>query len=136
MGSVRSEVGSRERTVLVVDDAADLRTLLRFALGRSPLLTVVDEAADASTAIDMAGRHQPDVIVLDEMMPGGNGSEAIPELRSAAPGTSIVLYSAVAAKLLGEAKEPYRADRYVEKGGSMDELLQAVVDVTPGPLDD
>ena len=122
-------MGSRERTVLVVDDAADLRTLLRFALGRSPLLTVVDEAPDATTAIDLAGRHQPDVIVLDEMMPGGNGSAAIPELRSVAPGTSIVLYSAVAARLIDEAEEPYRADRYVEKGAPMDELLRVVVEV-------
>jgi DNA-binding NarL/FixJ family response regulator len=122
--------GSKERTVLVVDDAADLRMLLRFALGSSPLLKVVDEAADASTAIDLAGRHQPDVIVLDEMMPGGNGSEAIPELRSVAPGTSIVVYSAIAARLVGEAKAPYRADRYVDKGVPMDELVQAVIEVT------
>jgi DNA-binding NarL/FixJ family response regulator len=120
----------KERTVLVVDDAPDLRTLLRFALGRSPMLTVVDEAADASSAIDLAGRHQPDVIVLDEMMPGGNGSDAIPDLRSAAPGASIVMYSAVANRLLGEAQEPYRADRYVEKGAPMDELLRVVVEVT------
>lgn len=123
-------MGSRERTVLVVDDAADLRMLLRFALGTSPLLTVIDEAPDASTAIDLAGRHQPDVIVLDEMMPGGNGSEAIPQLRSAAPGASIVLYSAIAARLVGEAKEPYRADRYVDKGVPMEELVQAIVEVT------
>lgn len=127
-----SNVGSKERTVLVVDDAADLRTLLRFALGRSPLLTVVDEAADASTAIALAGQHQPDVIVLDEMMPGGNGSEAIPELRSAAPAARIILYSAIAARLVAEAKDPYRADRYVDKGGSMDELLEVVVEVTAG----
>ena len=124
--------GLKEHTVLVVDDAADLRTLLRFALGRSPLLTIVDEAADASTAIDLAGRHKPDVIVLDEMMPGGNGSDAIPDLRSAAPGTSIILYSAVAKRLFGEAKEPYRADRYVEKGAPIDELLRVVVEVAAG----
>jgi DNA-binding NarL/FixJ family response regulator len=125
-------VGSRERTVLVVDDAADLRTLLRFALGRSPLLTVVDEAEDASTAIDLARRHQPDVIVLDEMMPGRNGTDAIPDLRSVAPHATIVLYSAVAGRLLEEADGPHRADCYVENGAPMEELLQAVVEVERG----
>ena len=114
------------RRVLVVDDDADLRFLLRVALDQAGSSTVVAEAANGRDAIAAAREHQPDVIVLDEAMPVMCGSEAIPGLREAVPGARIVMYSAYAATEIGERLK-VAADAVFAKGGSLAELADLVV---------
>src|SRR4051794_9354598 len=53
------------RTVLLVDDMADLRFLLRVVLETDGAFDVVGEAGDGQSAVDLSARTQPDVIVLD-----------------------------------------------------------------------
>jgi DNA-binding NarL/FixJ family response regulator len=81
--------------VLVVDDDAHVRHVLRTHFELEPGYVVVDEATDGREAIALAALVQPDVIVLDSMMPGLDGVDALPELADAAPGAVIVLFSAV-----------------------------------------
>lgn len=61
------------RTVLIVDDDEDLRTIVRLALSEAGLNVV--EAKDGKTALDLIGEQRPDLIVLDLMMPEMNGVE-------------------------------------------------------------
>lgn len=68
--------------VLICDDVAGIRSLLRVVLGLSPRLRVVGEAADGREAIAEAARTQPDVVLLDLVMPNMDGLE--PYRRSAA----------------------------------------------------
>jgi two-component system secretion response regulator SsrB len=81
--------------VLVADDEADVRLLLRLGL-RHHDIAVVAEAADGFEVL--AGcRDQPiDAIVLDLLMPRMNGFEVIPELQRDHPEIGIVAYTAVA----------------------------------------
>ena len=112
--------------VLVVDDDADVRLLLRFVLEREGVSTIVAEAANGREAIDAAREHQPDVVVLDEAMPVMTGSEAIPELRVAAPGARIIMYSAYA-ETARRTDMDTLADAVVAKGGSITQLVDVVV---------
>ena len=57
--------------VLIVDDDAGLRTLLRMTLESADL--EVDEAPDARVAEDRIAVQPPDVVVLDIRMPGLDG---------------------------------------------------------------
>ena len=111
--------------VLVVDDDADLRFLLRMALDREGESTVVAEAANGREAITAARRCDPDVIVLDESMPIMTGTEAIPELREAAPNARIVMYSAYAET---ERRREFEAaaDAVIAKGGPLTDLVAVV----------
>ena len=112
--------------VLVVDDDADLRFLLKMALDRDGVSRVVGEATNGRDAIDAAREHQPDVIVLDQSMPVMNGTEAIPGLREAVPAARIVIYSAWAQT---EQRVEFErlADAVLVKGGPMHELVDLVV---------
>lgn len=112
--------------VLVVDDDADLRMLLRMALDVEGVSTVVGEATNGRDAITAARHHRPDVIVLDQAMPVMSGTEAIPELREAVPGARIVMYSAYAHTELRAELEAL-ADAVVVKGGPVGELVDLVV---------
>ncbi|MBI2167941.1 MAG: response regulator [Actinobacteria bacterium] len=80
--------------VVVVDDVADVRDLLRLQFQVDGRFEVVGEGGDGFQAIELARVHQPDLIVLDRNMPRLGGLEAIEPIRAAAPDTAIVLYTA------------------------------------------
>ena len=80
--------------VLIVDDSADIRLMLRLLLDQDDRFDVVGEGGDGREAIELAGELRPDVVLLDRQMPVLGGLEAIPELRRVSPDTEIVLYTA------------------------------------------
>lgn len=71
--------------VLVVDDSATMRALIRAALGRRSDLTVVGEAGDPLEAREAIRALSPDVITLDVEMPNMNGLEFLERLMRLKP---------------------------------------------------
>ena len=61
--------------VVVADDDAVLRELLRGLLGFLPHVTVVGEAADGIEAVQLVAQHYPDTVLLDISMPASTASE-------------------------------------------------------------
>ena len=59
--------------VLVVDDSAFVRKVLRQMLARSPFIDVVGSARDGKEALELVASLNPDVVTLDLMMPGLDG---------------------------------------------------------------
>ncbi|HEY1014695.1 MAG TPA: chemotaxis-specific protein-glutamate methyltransferase CheB [Herpetosiphonaceae bacterium] len=59
--------------VLVVDDSAYIRKVVKQMLSRSPFIEVVGIARDGAEALELAAALQPDVITLDLMMSGMDG---------------------------------------------------------------
>ncbi len=70
----------RLRSVLLVDDDADIRQIGAIALGAVGGLEVL-EAQGGLQALQMARTHHPDVILLDVMMPDLDGPMTLAELR-------------------------------------------------------
>jgi len=68
--------------ILVVDDEADLRELLRFRLGEAGYDVVT--AASGSEALSAVARRRPTVVLLDWMLPDMPGTEVCRRLRAAA----------------------------------------------------
>ena len=102
--------------VLLVDDVADLRFLLRVVLEADGSFEVVGEAGDGETALELAQRTSPDVVVLDLSMPNMDGLEALPRLREAAPEAKIVVLSAFERGKVSSSAADLGADAYFEKG--------------------
>lgn len=67
--------------ILIVDDEADIRELVRFAL-QSVGLSDTIEAADGREAIALARKEHPDLILLDLMMPGVGGLDVCKTLQA------------------------------------------------------
>jgi two-component system, chemotaxis family, protein-glutamate methylesterase/glutaminase len=59
--------------VLVVDDSAFVRKVIRQMLARSPFIDVVGTARDGAEALELVESLKPDVVTLDLMMPGLDG---------------------------------------------------------------
>lgn len=68
------------RTVVVADDDAPIRGLIRAALEADGW--TIEEAVDGAHACELAERLQPDIVVLDVGMPRMNGFEACARLRA------------------------------------------------------
>lgn len=120
-------VPPRRRTLLV-DDADDLRFLVRVVLERSGRYEVVGEAADGREAITAAAAHGDDLdlVLLDLSMPRMDGLEALPHIRRAAPRARVVVLSAFAEHGTADAARLAGADLYLEKGMAPDVLLAAL----------
>jgi two-component system chemotaxis response regulator CheB len=68
--------------VLVADDSAVMRSLLRTALGASPRVELAGMAQDGREALEAIGRLDPDLVLLDLEMPRMNGLEVLAEMRA------------------------------------------------------
>ena len=67
--------------ILIVDDQADIRKLLRISLQLRED-TELFEAADGESGWALAQELQPDLILLDVMMPGIDGYEVCRRVKS------------------------------------------------------
>ena len=92
-GAVPSPAG--DVRVLLADDRDSTRAVLRSALDIEAGFAVVGDADSAERAVRLAGECRPDLILLDVAMPGTSGVDALPALRRAAPGATIVLLTAL-----------------------------------------
>jgi len=102
--------------VVVVDDVADVRRVVRAALERHAGFEVVGEASDGAEAVDVAAALAPDVVLLDLDMPHVSGVEALPALRRVAPGAKIVVLSGLPRRRHEGATRAGGAIGYIEKG--------------------
>ncbi len=117
------------RTILVCDDEAVLRALVRATLEGDGYSIV--EARDAGEALDRARGIRPDLILLDQMMPGRTGLVALAELRAdpELAGIPVVMLTARAQVADREAAENAGATRFLTKPFSPDELAVIVAEL-------
>ena len=110
--------------ILVVDDDADVRLLVKLMMRADDRLLVGGEAASADQALDLAAAVRPDLIVLDHRLLGHTtGLEAAPHLKAAAPRARILLLSGI--DLRGAAASSDSVDAALRKD-SIGELLPTV----------
>jgi DNA-binding NarL/FixJ family response regulator len=80
--------------VLLCDDSAELRALLRSAIEQGgDEVEIVGDVGDGDAGLRLAAEHQPDVVVIDLEMPGPTPAALLRALRRLAPRTAIVTFS-------------------------------------------
>src|SRR5580698_3724300 len=86
--------GHRTR-ILIVDDSAVMRGLLRSVVGADADLEVAGTAADGASALSSIGVVRPDLILLDVEMPVMDGLVTLRELRKQGHKMPVIMCSAV-----------------------------------------
>lgn len=110
-------------TILVVDDKANVRTLLREYLTEQGYRVVTAE--NGRIALFSARQEKPDLILLDIMMPEMDGNEFIRTYRKESA-TPIILLTARVEELDKVIGLELGADDYITKPFGMRELLARV----------
>ncbi|HKC29026.1 MAG TPA: response regulator transcription factor [Jatrophihabitans sp.] len=111
-------------SVMLVDDVAEVRVLLRTALRLSAHADVVAEAATSTAANELAAITRPDLIVLDLRLPDASSREAFLRVREASPASQVVIYS------VGDTDRSWYerngAARFLLKDGDIVTLIETI----------
>lgn len=109
--------------VLIVDDAAFMRMMLKDILSKNGL-EVVGEAVNGADAVVKYHELQPDVVTMDITMPEKDGISAVKEIRASFPQAKVIMCSAMGQQpmvleaIQAGAKDfivkPFQADRVME----------------------
>lgn len=83
------------KRLLIVDDSAVMRGLLRSVVAADPLLEVAGTAANGADALDAIDTLKPDLMLLDVEMPVMNGLETLRRLQSRGSQVPVIVCSAV-----------------------------------------
>ena len=122
-----------KKTILVIDDQADERKLVRLLL-RKYDCTVL-EAANGADGLKVAQRMRPDLILIDHVMPVMNGYDAISVLRRSDDLRSIPIVMLTSRKFNGGFKAFMRLqiDDFFQKPVEQKTLLERIQALI-GPL--
>jgi DNA-binding NarL/FixJ family response regulator len=82
-----------KKRVLLADDNAVARSMVRQLFDAHPDFEVVGAADNGREAVEKAKSLKPDLVVLDLSMPIMNGLEAAPLLRKALPDMRLILFT-------------------------------------------
>ncbi len=120
------------KRVLIVEDQADIRKLIRMTLEFEPY--EIHEAANGTDGLRLAVEVQPDLILLDVMMPGElDGLQVCARVRAqpALQGTRVVLLTARGQTQDRDAGQEAGADEYLIKPFSPLQLIETIERLMP-----
>jgi len=124
------------RTILVVDDHAPNRELIREALDDSAY--AISEAQTASEALEHLQRQETDLVISDVRMPGISGVELLRRLHSDYPDVVVILVSAFATVAAAVEAMKLGAYHYLTQPLDIDELrlvIHRALDFHAVPID-
>ena len=114
-----------KRTVLVVDDEANIRLLVKSMLKSN---CIVLEARDGQEAVDIARQKMPDVILMDIMMPNMDGYTACYTLKNdqATKHIPVVMLTALGKQLNQRLADDMGANGYMTKPFTPPDLVDTI----------
>lgn len=131
---VRVRLPSR---VLVVDDSATMRSIVRKLLSASRFRLEIAEAEDGIQALKQIGTGRFDFVVLDYNMPGLNGVETLSEIKRQYPRVGVVIMSSAQHEGVAERARAAGAAAFLRKpfyASDIDAVLHSVYGLqTPSP---
>jgi DNA-binding NarL/FixJ family response regulator len=120
---------ARRLRVLIVDDTAIVRVVIRRTLETDARFEVVGEAFNGREAIEQSIVCQPDIVLLDLAMPEMDGLEALPHITVAAPTARVIVLSAFSPDQMATRAISAGACAYLEKNRLARELVPGILAV-------
>ncbi|MEI8230159.1 MAG: response regulator [Candidatus Peregrinibacteria bacterium] len=114
--------------ILIVDDSAFMRTILKDLMKKAYPDAEILEAADGNEAITQYRSKRPELLLLDLIMPEKDGMEVLKEIGQESC-KKIVVVSSVGQETMIEEARKLGADAYVVKPFDEKELSTTVKDV-------
>jgi DNA-binding NarL/FixJ family response regulator len=122
----------RHVRIVLCDDHELVRRGVRSLLEDVPGYEIVGEAADADTVLRVVADVRPDVVVMDVRLPSRSGIEACREIRSAHPGTHVLMLTSHADEEALSSSIMAGASGYVLKRVRGSDLVGAIREVAEG----
>ena len=111
--------------IMIVDDAAFMRTLLKNILFPKGY-EIAGEAENGAVAIDKYKELKPDLVTMDIVMPNVNGIEALKQIKEFDPGAKVIMCTAVGQENMVRAAIMSGAKGYIVKPFQAPKVLEEV----------
>src|SRR5690349_12434321 len=116
-------------TVLIVDDEAPARAIVREYLSDYPQFVVAAECANGYEAVKAVGEHRPDLIFLDIQMPKLDGFEVLDLLETKPQVVFVTAYDEYAIRAfevhaIDYLLKPFTAARFAEVVAHAEEMVR------------
>lgn len=116
------------KSVIIADDAAFMRMMLKDILSKSGY-NIVAEAANGQEAVDKFNELKPDLVTMDITMPQKDGITALKEIMAANPKARIVMCSAMGQQAMVIESIQAGAKDFIVKPFKPDRVLESIVKV-------
>lgn len=116
-------------TVLIVDDDAFARTVVKDAVEEALPGTRIVEASDGAQAIALLEKESPDLVFLDLLMPNKSGIQTLPEIRKRSPSSRVFVVSSMETDAMVKTALALGAAGFIGKPFHPDEIVAAVREV-------
>jgi PAS domain S-box-containing protein len=113
-------------TILIVEDSADLRVLLRELLGDAGYQTLDCASHAAAVQLFETSRDRISLVIADVFLEDGNGRELVRSLRKTKPGLKAILTTGYDPHQVRVKIGLEESERFLAKPFQTDELLHAV----------
>ena len=118
--------------ILIVDDNAAIRSLLRSLIEPQPEYQVCGEAENGEIAVHKVQELNPDIVILDLQMPVMDGLAAARHIATVAPQTAMLMLTMHATNQLYRLARAAGVKAVLSKTESVEQhLLAALRDICP-----
>ena len=129
----RGLIAQARRRVLIVDDSAVMRSLLRAVIGKDATLEVAGTVADGAAALAALDTLSPDLMLLDVEMPVMDGLTTLRQLRARGNRMPVIMCSSLTqqgARITVEALASGASDSVAKPNGrgSRDAAVEALAE--------
>lgn len=120
------------KKVLIVDDAAIMRKLIRVSFEKSGF-TQFEEAGTSEDAVRKAKFFVPDIVTMDIDMPDGSGIDVVDELKMINPLVKIIMITSDRKSKTVIDSVNAGANHYIAKPFSYDTFIEALKQIGEKP---
>jgi len=111
--------------ILVVDDAAFMRMMVKDALTKNGYSDIV-EASDGAVACTLFESEKPDLVIMDITMPNKTGIEALRDIKAMDSSAKVIMCSAMGQEAMVLEAIKLGALDFIVKPFKPDRIIQAV----------
>ncbi len=112
-------------TVMIVDDAMFMRSILRGIM-KDKGFTVVAEAASGIETMKNLHIYSPDIIILDIILPDANGLDLLESILIARPQTKVVVCSSIGQDQIIKKATDLGAQGFIQKPFTPEKVLEVL----------
>lgn len=112
--------------ILIVDDHADFRAMVKDYLSRSDLDLEIFEASTAEMGVAKTSFVKPEIILMDINLPNVNGLAATKHIKADFPDCDVIILTMFDVEAFKKAAETIKASAFIGKSEIYEKLLPAV----------
>jgi DNA-binding NarL/FixJ family response regulator len=113
-------------TIVVAEDNAVVREVLRGVIRQDKRFSIVGEAANGQAALELVDSFEPDIVCLDVLMPGMDGLSVLRAIRETHPATLVIIVTGQSTSEVVTEALKLGAAGFVVKPFSAQKLLRAI----------